>query len=53
MDPVSLIFYAIVCGLLGLASPNLGGTATRLGVGAGVGVLAAATLPLLKGMMGY
>lgn len=53
MDPVSLVFYAVVCGLLSLFAPNLGGRVPRLAVGAVVGVLAATTLPFLNGMMGY
>lgn len=53
MDPISLVFYAIVCGLLSLFAPQLGGRLPRLAVGAGVGVLAASVLPILNGMMGY
>ena len=53
MDPISLAFYAAVCGLLSLFAPNLGGRVPRLAVGAGVGVVAATVLPILNGMMGY
>ncbi|MEL7151034.1 MAG: hypothetical protein AAGK71_09885 [Pseudomonadota bacterium] len=53
MDPVALVFYAIVCGCLSLFAPNLGGRTARLAVGAGVGVAAAAILPLLHNMIGY
>lgn len=53
MDPISLAFYAVVCGLLSLFAPNLGGRVPRLAVGAGVGVVAATLLPILNGMMGY
>lgn len=52
MDPVTLAFYAVVCGLLGLAGPSLGQPATRLGVGALVGILAAGALPFLRGALG-
>ncbi len=52
MDVTALIFYAIVCGLLSLAGPRLGAPLMRLGIGAGVGILAAALLPGLRGMVG-
>ena len=53
MDPISLVFYAVVCGLLSVFAPNLGGMVPRLTVGAVVGVVAAAALPFVNGMMGY
>lgn len=54
MDPLSLVFYAAVCGLLSAVAPNLGGPAPRLAIGAVVGIAAAALLPLLRGMLtGY
>ncbi|MEM6385135.1 MAG: hypothetical protein AAF718_02750 [Pseudomonadota bacterium] len=53
MDPVALVFYAIICGLLSLFAPNLGGRVPRLAVGACVGVVAASLLPLLNSMIGY
>ena len=53
MDVVNLAFYAIVCGVLGWAGPNLGAPLVRLGIGAGVGVAAAALLPQLKSLVGY
>lgn len=53
MDPVALVFYALVCGVLSLFAPNLGGRVSRLAVGAGVGVVAAALLPVLNTMIGY
>lgn len=52
MDPVSLIFYAVVCGALGAAGPRLGALPARLAVGAVVGVLAAALLPGLRAAIG-
>ncbi|WP_424966381.1 hypothetical protein [Dinoroseobacter sp. S375] len=48
MDPVALAFYAAICALLSLFAPQLGGRMTRLAVGAGVGVVAAALLPILR-----
>ena len=53
MDPISLAFYAVICGLLSLFAPNFGGMFPRLVVGAVVGIAAAAVLPTLKTMMGY
>ena len=53
MEPISLAFYAAVCGLLSVFAPNLGGAVPRLAVGAVVGIIAAAVLPSLRGMMGY
>ncbi len=52
MDPVSLVFYAIVCGCLGLAGPRLGTAPVRLGIGAMVGVVAVAVLPSLRSLLG-
>ena len=52
MDPVALVFYAIVCACLGLAGPRLGAPLARLGIGAAVGIVAAAVLPALRGMIG-
>ena len=54
MEPISLVFYAVICGLLSVFAPNLGGALPRMAVGAVVGIAAAATLPILRGMMvGY
>jgi hypothetical protein len=52
MDPISLAFYAIVCGLLSLVAPNLGGMVPRLAIGAVVGIAAAAILPLIRANFG-
>ena len=52
MDPVSLGFYAAVCGLLGLAGPKLGAAPIRLGVGAAVGIVAVTVLPWVQGLLG-
>ena len=53
MDPIAIAFYAVVCGLLSLVAPNLGGMVPRLAVGAGVGFVASMVLPILNNMMGY
>lgn len=52
MDPLALAYYALICGLLGLAAPRLGGSALRFGVGVAVGLLAASVLPLLRALVG-
>ncbi len=52
MDPISISFYAVICGLLGLVAPRLGGVIPRLATGAVVGIVAAVVLPFLKGLMG-
>jgi hypothetical protein len=48
MDPVSVTYYAIVCGGLALASPRLNPLAVRIIVGVAVGVAAAVLLPVLR-----
>jgi hypothetical protein len=48
MDVPAMIFYACVCALLSAASPRLGAPLLRLGVGAGVGLIAAALLPTIR-----
>jgi hypothetical protein len=52
MDPVSLGYYAAICGVLGIASPWLGALPVRLVVGALVGVGAAALLPQVQALFG-
>ena len=54
MEPISLVFYAVICGLLSVFAPNLGGALPRMAFGAVVGLAAAAVLPFIRGMMvGY
>lgn len=53
MDYLSMAFYGAVCGLLALAAPELGGRLLRLALGAVVGLVAAALLPLLHAGLGY
>ena len=54
MEPISLAFYAVVCGILSVVAPNLGGFLPRLLVGATVGVIAAVVLPIIRSMtQGY
>jgi len=51
MDPITLAFYGSVCGLLGYASPLLGGWSTRLIFGICTGLIAATVLPIVRGMV--
>jgi len=48
MDLTALIFYAAICGCLGLLAPRFGGAPVRLGIGALVGVAAALALPMIR-----
>jgi len=48
VDPFALLFYAVVCGCLSFFAPKLGGRMQRLAIGAGVGVVAAALLPIVR-----
>lgn len=51
MDLTAIVFYAAVCGVLSMAAPNMGGRISRLAIGAVVGVIAAAVLPILRGII--
>lgn len=52
MDFVTIVFYAIVCAVLGLAAPALRGWRSRLVIGALVGIAASAGLPMLRASLG-
>ncbi len=52
-DSTAVVWYAAICGLLAAFAPQLGGRIVRLSIGAGVGIVAATVLPIIKGMMGY
>lgn len=52
MDPITLVFYAVVCACLSWAAPKLGAAWVRFGVGAAVGLAAATLLPLAREAMG-
>lgn len=52
MDPITLAFYAVVCGCLSAVAPKFPGLPMRLGVGAGVGIIAATVLPMIKDFVG-
>ena len=52
MDPISLTFYAIVCGCLSAVAPNFPRLPIRLGIGAAVGLIAASVLPMIRDAAG-
>ena len=52
MDITALVFYALICGVLSLAGPRLGTPLIRFGIGALVGVVAAAVLPSVRLVVG-
>ena len=51
MDPITLGFYAVVCGLLSAAAPRVPKLPIRLALGAAVGLIAATVLPWLKNLV--
>ena len=53
MDPINLIYYAAICAGLSAMSPRVPALHWRLGIGAVVGLGAAAFLPWLKSMGAY
>ncbi|AWC24396.1 hypothetical protein WHT83_14230 [Aminobacter sp. P9b] len=52
MDPVTMAFYAVVCGGLAAAAPSFQSRAARLVVGTITGIVAASLLPLLRRVFG-
>ncbi|AMS42860.1 hypothetical protein N7E70_019495 [Aminobacter sp. NyZ550] len=52
MDPVSTVFYAVVCGGLAAMAPSFQSRAARLVVGTVTGIIAATLLPLLRRAFG-
>jgi len=51
MDPISMAYYATICGLLGVASPWLGRISVRFVLAAIVGLIAAGALPYVRGTL--
>lgn len=51
MDPIAIAFYAIICGCLSAFAPSVPRLSVRVGIGAGVGIVAAAVLPLIKDLL--
>lgn len=50
MDPVTMTFYAVVCGGLAVVSPSFNNRLARVAVGVSVGLAAAMLLPLLRNL---
>jgi len=53
MDPITLGFYAIVCGCLSAFAPKVPRLPVRITIGAVVGLIAASALPWLKGALDF
>jgi hypothetical protein len=51
MDPITLGFYAVVCGTLSVVAPKFPRLPIRLGIGVAVGLIAASILPLIKDVL--
>ena len=52
MDIFNIVYYGIICGILGVSAPFLEGRAIRFIVGILVGVIGASLLPILKSILG-
>jgi len=52
MDPVTLTFYAAVCGLLSAFAPDKAGRVPRFAIGVAVGLVAAGLLPVARRVLG-
>lgn len=52
MDPVTMVFYAAVCGLLAAVSPSFGARIHRAAYGIVIGAIAAFVLPTIRAALG-
>ncbi len=52
MDPITILYYATVCGALAAFGGRAGGFLQRLGLGVVVGLAASAVLPILRTVLG-
>jgi hypothetical protein len=48
MDPVTMVYYSVICGCLGYGSPRVSPGILRVVLGVAVGMVAAALLPMLR-----
>ena len=51
LDPTTLVYYALICGVLSLAGPVFQRPAVRFAVGICVGLGAAALLPQIQAVL--
>ncbi|VAW24130.1 hypothetical protein MNBD_ALPHA11-2457 [hydrothermal vent metagenome] len=51
MDYFTLVYYGIICGVLGVSAPWVEHRAVRFVVGISIGVVAAILLPYLRTMI--
>ena len=52
IDPINLVFYAAVCGVLAAVAPQGKSRIIRAVFGALVGIFASGILPFLKSLLG-
>ena len=52
MDLVVMTYYASICGVLGLASPQVRHPAARFVVGVAIGAVAARLAPVFRALVG-
>ncbi|MCA8884890.1 MAG: hypothetical protein KDA50_14250 [Rhodobacteraceae bacterium] len=52
MDLISTTYYAVICAVLSLVAPAIGGVLPRVLAGVVVGMAAAASLPWVKSLLG-
>jgi len=52
MDLITMLYYATVCALLSVGTGRTRRWTVRLGVGAAVGIVAAAALPTVRAAIG-
>ncbi|MBP1851070.1 hypothetical protein [Rhizobium halophytocola] len=52
MDPVNLVYYAVVCGGLAAYAPPISKVA-KAGIGVATGAVSAALLPIVHQLLGF
>jgi len=52
MDIFNIVYYGIICGILGVSAPFIEGRTIRFIVGIFVGVVGASLLPAMKSILG-
>jgi hypothetical protein len=53
MDLKSMVFYALVCGVLAAFSPSIGNRNKRLIFGSVIGLLAALAMPTIRSLISF
>jgi len=52
MDLFNIVYYGLICGLLGAFAPKLGKRNVRFVIGIAIGVIAATLLPEVRSAIG-